>query len=475
MSSSPYEITTPSCRSFTTGPDFKGAYMHLSNVTLSPCKWLEQNAAGKRVMACTSAPVAEHPDSAVVDAMRVALHDCNNMGWFKASSEGGIPDKGIIVRQGTSHVHAHKPPQDTAVLIDSWGTTSLYHAVIDVVFTAAATVHAHYGRHDWCGARDKQCGLFLLSRHAWLPHNSWTVEVSKLMFGGDGIQQADSIVAGTRYNDVLVGSLISAYQVLKYPDVSIHKLRYRPLLRPAWEGFVAAIRARLVHTGVVPSHRYAHGHTRSSGNPLALPGVWIRRDASPDTEKEQRRRLSDDEASLLAGMTKKWMRIERMHTLTFADQARLMSTTRLLTGMEGAGFVNQLFMPPGGTIVIVSPFADERGYQWGYGQYMHNRLVYVSLRKTPLSLTIAEYTGKLLNAVAAGCAKLPQLPTGLAVHDIRYGEDLRAGEVYHNPDDPLEDLIAAVDNQTTASDSATRCERTTSSPLAGVLKLVGGG
>lgn len=68
-----------------------------------------------------------------------------------------------------------------------------------------------------------------------------------------------------------------------------------------------------------------------------------------------------------------------MRGLPFRQQATLMASARMVGGFEGAGFVNGLFMPSGGRAFMLSvpQKGAPVGWQWGYLQYLHPRLVFV--------------------------------------------------------------------------------------------------
>uniref|UniRef100_A0A7S2D0J4 Uncharacterized protein n=1 Tax=Haptolina brevifila TaxID=156173 RepID=A0A7S2D0J4_9EUKA len=133
-------------------------------------------------------------------------------------------------------------------------------------------------------------------------------------------------------------------------------------------------------------------------------------------------------AGRLAGGS--WLRAVQMESLSFAEQTRLMSRTGLLAGLEGAGFVNKLFTPRGGTTVILSPWqlatgpldaTERRAWQWAYGQYHARRLVFIDmgtrhLRNTLPDRQFARALGVLLAAVWGNCrGELPLLPGGATV------------------------------------------------------------
>ena len=360
-----------------------------------------------------AAPIATHPDGDVVEAMKAAAGSCSNLGWFKSMSH---LNNGVRIQQGR---RAPRVGADVALLIDVWGSKSLYHSVIDTLFTAAVTLHSHFGRRNPCA--HMRCAVFFVSRHGTKEDETpFAMEMYKLLFGGAGVEYASRIQEAV-YSTVIVGSVHQAYTPLKWPNVDLKDLRYRSLMRPAWVGVLGALHNQLATNGVVPHGRYHQ--------PPDM-GLWIRRGENHahdrDADLQARpRSLSEEQAAILRQATSPWMRMERLHELPFARQAELLSRTRLLAGMEGAGFVNQLLMPPGGTVVIVSPWAVDRAWQWAYGQYISNRLVYVALRTQPLSVGVAHDLGRVLNAVAAGCEKLPDMSTSVAVHDqviVRDGE-----------------------------------------------------
>ena len=410
-----YNLFSPRCIQHTVAPGWTAGYLQLSDVSLWPCtNWgdvkKDIHGPSDEGDGCKDPPIVSHPDAEVVNAIGAATRACNREDhWFKK-----LPHDGVAAR---TRPHAKAvATEEVALLMDTWGTTSLYHSVIDTLFTTFVTLHAHFGRHDACvsggsGASASRCSVFLVHRHNWPAERPFAQEVAKLLFGG--LIPAKSIEPKV-YKTVLVGSLMNAYTPLRWPDIHLRHLKLRAIVEPAWRGFTDALRMQLVRTNVIDA------------NPTSeTDGVWIWRaeEKYGGGGVTGRRYLLPEEAAAIEEVTRdattgaNWLKPSRMHELSFAQQAKLMSETRLLAGLEGAGFVNQLLMPRGGVTVIISPWDDgDRAWQWSYGMYHAKRLVYINLNKAQLSVPLAKAIGRLLQAVHSNCeAPLPPLPCGAVV------------------------------------------------------------
>ena len=286
------------------------------------------------------------------------------------------------------------------MLIDLWGETSLYHTVVEALFGISMTFIAHFGRHDACTAASGRDCRVLVLRGDPKRAPAYVQEMATSLFG-DGLLRADQVPA-LRQATVLVGSLIDAYRPVRWPRIYLHQLRYRASLQHAYAAF-----ANLLHGA------WRNGTDAPEVGHDAARGVWIRRDRSQPGLHFDRRHLLSDEIAALESVTRPWLRVSRLHELSLVQQARLMRQTRLLAGIEGAGFVNQMLMPRGGITVILSPWTDgARAWQWAYGQYHAGRLVYICLNGAELNPPFARALGHLLNAVWYQCAQLPALPGG---------------------------------------------------------------
>ena len=405
-------LLAPACHQHTVAPSWTGAYLQLNNVSLSPCVW------DGNQQACRSPLIASDPNSEVVSAMATALSTCPspverhpNSGWFK-----DVPRNGVDARMGPRA--ASKASVDVALLFDTWGTMSLYHSVVDTLFTASTTIHAQFGHHDACVNGHRSCAAFVIHRHNWAAETPFAQEIAKLLFGPLGIRQGNQIPAAV-YPMVLVGSLMQAYTPVKWPDYKLPQMRYHPLMQPAWHGFIDTLHSQLLLQGVVSRAASAPAPQDGTGT-----GVWLRRGATPPTEKQQRRHLLPEEVAALQATTSPWLRVASTGEMTFAQQATMMRSATLMAGLEGAGFVNQLLMPPGGTTVLISPWLDgPPGWQWAYGQYHARRLVYVDLKTARLSVPLVQAVGRLLNAVQYNCPlPLPSLPGGAVI--LQSGEPI---------------------------------------------------
>eukprot|EP00966_Prymnesium_polylepis_P250952 5802890-Prymnesium_polylepis.2 len=351
------------CHQHTVAAGWQGAYLELTNVSLWPCRWRALRAprrddwaeAHNFVLAatdegCSEALVASHPDADVAEAIQAAIGSCGQAStaargqsevWFRPMAHDGV--------RAEARPHAPASAQhDVALLIDAWGTASLYHSVVDTLFTAMTTLAQHARRADACVGGGATCGVFLVHRHHWRPLTAYAAAVARLLFGGDGVVDASELAAA-RYPTVLVGSLVHAYEPLKYPRVRLGQVRFRAPMHSAWRAFIGLIHSQLTRHGLAPPTGAA-APAAAFGGGGGGGGVWIWRSANDsrvvDTTGEAlRRSLMPAEVARLEAATAPWLRVARLHELTFVQQARLMSSTTLLAGLEGAGFVNQLLMP----------------------------------------------------------------------------------------------------------------------------------
>jgi hypothetical protein len=81
-----------------------------------------------------------------------------------------------------------------------------------------------------------------------------------------------------------------------------------------------------------------------------------------------------------ASRSRCWLRSRVMESMSFLEQARCLRHARLLAGFEGSGFVNSMFMPAGGVIVIIDDMYNRGlfGYQWSFAQYVHAHLIFLA-------------------------------------------------------------------------------------------------
>ena len=134
-----------------------------------------------------------------------------------------------------------------------------------------------------------------------------------------------------------------------------------------------------------------------------------------------------------------------MHSLTLRQQAALVADCSVLGGLEGAAFVNQLFMPTGGSLLLVQidggrdgggrdgVGSGALGWQWGYGQYLRRMALW--LRAPPSARDVLVATaGHALALLATRGAALERAcgapPDGAAAACRRALRPLRGAQLH---------------------------------------------
>lgn len=111
----------------------------------------------------------------------------------------------------------------------------------------------------------------------------------------------------------------------------------------------------------------------------ASSAVWIHRQAAKENDPRglqprEIRRLAREYADATNGDE---LLVVDTALMTVHKQAEVLSAARIVAGTEGAGFVTQLWMPPGGSICMVQlapgsswyKLGEVVAFQWVYGQY----------------------------------------------------------------------------------------------------------
>lgn len=149
-------------------------------------------------------------------------------------------------------------------------------------------------------------------------------------------------VEGLKSSHVVL--LPERYREKPYVEASLRMLGFR------WEYY--SIR-RIVRTTemVLPAHTAPTGHFSESAinglrNRFVHPGATPFRKIFISRKKAIRRRILN-EAEVTALMAKHGYEVHYFEDYDFATQIRLMSETKILMGLHGAGLTNMLFMQPG--------------------------------------------------------------------------------------------------------------------------------
>lgn len=348
-----------------------GQMLDVRNVVLQKCAW---NAAHNK---CMDSVGLAHEDARQVAKLRSLITSCETT-WFPQTGQHrtvptGHHGNAVKAVQLSQAAAAAESPDEIAFLIDAFGMTVIGHANLDVLFPLATTVRALFRSESFldCKQRGGQCRVFLVNgaeqsnspngRHHSAV-SSYNREMQTLILGRP-FERADAIPL-RRYARVVVGFLSEAQPVM-WPHIYLNHITHRPNQHRLWNDFHATLRAEL-------------GLLRAIGS----YGVWLRREPSAARDLGARRNLNDGEwatvqahacASSVDGGARRsrgdssggakamgalggsdcWLHELHLHKLAFHEQARAMQGARLIGSFEGSSFVNQLFMPPGGTLLMI--------------------------------------------------------------------------------------------------------------------------
>lgn len=427
----------------------------LRNVTLHPCDPLSYSFSRAKGCTCQTWLKIVNEDLDTVRSLRRQLGGCNPT-WFPQRGDRhyqlaiGEP---VHASQG-----AHAPmadPSEVVFLIDAFGLGSIYHANVDVLFPLATTARAVLGGgFDVCVSGKFKCRAYILqgsppAAEYWSSGSAafrYNQAMQRLVLGAP-IERVTKIPRA-HYARVVVGWL-SLAQPVTYPNTYLESMRpARPMERRLWSEFSQFLRSSLRLSTALDASSSAYG-------------VWLRRSADKVRDQGAIRSIGGAHFhTLLAhacsaeplrpGVSSTaggfpthqrtcWLTPLGLSRMPFLEQARALRNARLVAGMEGAGFVNQLFMPPNGIMVIVNEVGRGGGeqdahtgniiFQWGVGQYLERDLIYVGVRPKEsngtrqLSHPIAGQVGDLLRlawleGVASVCSLADERQTALTSLEV---------------------------------------------------------
>ena len=256
------------------------------------------------------------------------------------------------------------------LLYGRWGFSSLYHWVIDALFPVflaakAAGIDCHAAH----------CDIATVNDHQWDRAFEQINEVSK-MFGFHALR-GDRIPRALRYASVVVGSF-HKLSPTDFPLVNANEIVWLgPHAMHDWRAFRASglIGAGL-HAGVGHDAHHGASDVVWIHRPAATYAAWYGRTLRGMDDSEMRA-VSHAYAAALPPHVADTLLVVDTSLMTVVEQTRIMSGAAIVGGLEGAGFVLQIWMPLGGAAFMLTsdkPLA----FQWTYGQYLRALAVFLT-------------------------------------------------------------------------------------------------
>lgn len=251
-----------------------------------------------------------------------------------------------------------RPSNATRVLMlyNRWGFSSIYHWVIDALYPLITTAMVN----DIDCHRD-ECVAVSVDDRKWGRHSSQLAQFAaafgiRLAFNSDHR-------GGVHYDKVIYSSFTCTHPVI-WPDVDVPTLKWVVGAQTQW---------RRVHNYVMIGAQLPFVTDSKTA-------VWIHRPSDQTSERS----MSSNDVLLISRaygdvtLEEEDLLVVDMATMTIHMQAQIVSTAAILCGLEGAGFILQLWMPLGGTLGIYQRHSNKAiGWQWGYGQYLRKDALWV--------------------------------------------------------------------------------------------------
>ena len=341
-----------------------------------------------------------HDVESHVQRMRLEMARCRDRFFDESRTASG--KRSVQLRAaGEERPLTLASDDDLVILLDAFGMKSIYHSIIDNLFPLATTARLLLGLASYRPLTEARTRLYVLNQ-ATLPINEYTSQMQTAMLGLT-VQSASEIVPA-RYSQIAVGTCQSVRPV-RQPATGLWQLRHDEGARKLWLDWHHVLRRRVVARPPwwqPPAIDGGIGQM-SSRSPAAAGAVWLERDPLHANAPGPARQWSEDQLAALlteacpsttpskqqplwpssatgAQSSRCWLTVRSTGRLPFREQALALRDAKLVAGFEGAGFVNAIFMPRGGTMVIIDPLSRYvTAWQWGYAQYLHAQLVYVAI------------------------------------------------------------------------------------------------
>lgn len=338
----------------------------INNATHTPCAWDDNRKACRSVELGISGRQSYYTH---------ALKACRNEGGLKITLpinfhivERSIEELPPYSISGTNGLKSlWRPSNATRVLLlyNRWGFSSIYHWVADALFPLITTA-----MRNGINCHQDTCVAVSVDDQRWKRHSPQLAQFAAAF----GIRLSSISQDHIKYDKVIY-STFTCVQPLIWPDVKVPALKWLASAKCQW---------RRVHDYLMTG---AHLFHKTQGTNV----VWIHR-PSDGTKTDHRSISSKDVLSIakeygdVTNQEDELLVID-LATMTVHMQAKLVSTAVILSGLEGAGFILQLWMPLGGSLVIYQFAQHERfpiGFQWAYGQYLREKAVWVIQHSTDI-------------------------------------------------------------------------------------------
>ena len=428
----------------------------IRNATLLPCLW------NRTLGRCTGPPIIIHNASHVLKNIQMerastlytkscgARPRSDNVFWRQRWDQ-----RTLEPTFRTGEMLPMADDVDLVLLVNEWGLTSIGHGVTDNLFPIAMTAHILLGvalqamAASAVGARVR---TYVLDSNGYESEAMLATDngsnrlavpwhfihgMQRTILGHE-LESADKI-RPARYRRIGIGFWMGAQSVtVHFPALGLYQLRREAHAELLWREFAATARANLAVADASTADTSASA-SASAGDIAAAAaaamhrgpranryGVWLRRRPGPHDGGAQRAWTASQYAALRAAACPAsgtpagsrgslavptattraaaasapscWLVEQDMSGLTLQQQANAMRHARLAGSFEGSGFVNMLFMPPGGAVLIFD--TAQRGlcgFVWGPLQYLHAHYIHALAHTRKLSNDHAKAVGHLLH------------------------------------------------------------------------------
>lgn len=266
--------------------------------------------------------------------------------------------------------HFSVDTKDAIIIFNSWGTTSRYHAIIDSAFPLWATVQTLKSRFN-VSTKD----LTLLNMSPLCdnePHDKALEPIILALFGSYEYPRSDEIGAAVlpsnnsqQYNILVYGFL---YGWRPYRN---HKLHYNIRLGHFFRAFAADLKSKLLKESLNSQNSPVELNNIHNVSSVKISFI----DRGPAKDFDVMKRVLARKDLMLNAFLKEDMQISFSlfgigDLSTYQQQAAYSSRVSILIGAEGAGFIQQLFLPINSILVILH--SPKEGHD-GFGEISSNR------------------------------------------------------------------------------------------------------